>query len=383
SLGAKHWDRRIFDELVNLPKGTTYNSFVVQGSEKTALIDTVDPEKTYELITNLKEANIDKIDFIVANHAEQDHSGSIPKMLEMFPEAKVVTNKKCQKFLNDLLPIPDEKFLIIDDGETLSLGDKTLKFTLTPWVHWPETMVTYAVEDKVLFTCDFFGSHYASSSLFVDDECEVYESAKRYYAEIMMPFRRQIQKNLEKVSELEIDMIAASHGPIYDKPNFIIDAYKDWVSDEVKNEVILPYISMHGSTKKMVDYLIDAFTKKGIKVKPFNLTKIELGVLAIALVDAASVIVATPTVLAGAHPVAVQALFLTNALRPKLKFASMIGSYNWGGKTVQQIKDLLKNLKVEFIPEVNIKGDPTDEDFKLLDKLVDEIYEKHKELGLI
>ena len=244
-------------------------------------------------------------------------------------------------------------------------------------------MVTYLQEDNILFSCDFFGSHYTSSSIYIDDECKVYESAKRYYAEIMMPFRRQIKKNLDVVKTLKIDIIAPSHGPIYDNPAFIVDAYTEWTSDNVKNEIILPYVSMHGSTKKMVEHLVDALTERGIKVKPFNLTTTDIGVLAIALVDAASIIVATPTVLSGAHPVAVQSVFLTNALKPKLKFASMIGSYGWGGKTVDQITGLLKNLKIEFIPEVNIKGYPSDKDLNSLDELADIFYEKHKQLGLI
>ncbi len=382
-IGAKHWDRRLFDELVDLPDGTTYNSYLITGTEKTAIIDTVDPEKGYILLENLNSLNIQKVDYIISNHAEQDHSGAIPNLLQKYPEAKLVTNTKCKTMLKDLLQIQDHRFMVIEDKDTLSLGDKTLEFILTPWVHWPETMVTYLQEDNILFSCDFFGSHYTSSSIYIDDECKVYESAKRYYAEIMMPFRRQIKKNLDVVKTLKIDIIAPSHGPIYDNPAFIVDAYTEWTSDTVKNEIILPYVSMHGSTKKMVEHLVDALTERGIKVKPFNLTTTDIGVLAIALVDAASIIVATPTVLSGAHPVAVQSVFLTNALKPKLKFASMIGSYGWGGKTVDQITGLLKNLKIEFIPEVNIKGYPSDKDLNSLDELADIFYEKHKQLGLI
>jgi len=217
----------------------------------------------------------------------------------------------------------------------------------------------------------------------VKDDPKVLEDAKRYYAEIMMPFRTIIQKNIEKVKALDLEMIAPSHGPIYLNPDFIIDAYSEWVSDNVKNEVILPYVSMHGSTESMVDYLIDALMNKGITVKPFNLTVTDIGELAMALVDAATIILATPTVLTGAHPAAVYAAFLTNALRPKLKFAGIIGSYGWGGKTVEQIKGLLPNLKVELLEPVLIKGLPKIEDLKLLDNLAETIYKKHKEAGII
>ncbi|MCD6132054.1 MAG: FprA family A-type flavoprotein [Candidatus Hydrothermae bacterium] len=382
-VGAIHWDRRLFDELIPLPDGTSYNAYIIKGNEKIALIDTVDPATEAQLLTNLKILGINRIDYVISNHAEQDHSGSIPAVLKLFPEAKVVTNEKCQRFLQDLLHIPETRFITVDDGNTLSLGNKTLKFVFTPWVHWPETMVTYLVEDKILFSCDFFGSHLATSQLFVKDDPKVLEDAKRYYAEIMMPFRTIIQKNIEKVKALDLEMIAPSHGPIYLNPDFIIDAYSEWVSDNVKNEVILPYVSMHGSTESMVDYLIDALMNKGITVKPFNLTVTDIGELVMALVDAATIILATPTVLTGAHPAAVYAAFLTNALRPKLKFAGIIGSYGWGGKTVEQIKGLLSNLKVELLEPVLIKGLPKIEDLKLLDNLAETIYKKHKEAGII
>ena len=382
-VGAIHWDRRLFDELIPLPDGTSYNAYIIKGNEKIALIDTVDPATEAQLLTNLKILGINRIDYVISNHAEQDHSGSIPAILKLFPEAKVVTNEKCQRFLQDLLHIPETRFITINNGDTLSLGKKTLKFVFTPWVHWPETMVTYLVEDKILFSCDFFGSHLATSQLFVKDDPKVLEDAKRYYAEIMMPFRTIIQKNIEKVRALDLEMIAPSHGPIYLNPDFIIDAYSEWVSDNVKNEVILPYVSMHGSTESMVDYLIDALMNKGITVKPFNLTVTDIGELVMALVDAATIILATPTVLTGAHPAAVYAAFLTNALRPKLKFAGIIGSYGWGGKTVKQIKGLLSNLKVELLEPVLIKGLPKIEDLKLLDNLAETIYKKHKEAGII
>jgi len=170
AVGAIDWDAKLFDRLIPLPDGTSYNSYLVRGSEKTALIDTVDPAKTDILLGNIVSAGIDKLDYIVANHAEQDHSGSLPDMLLLYPDAKVVTNPKCKEMLKDLLDIEDDKFLTFEDGQELSLGDKTLKFIYTPWVHWPETMSTYLPEEKILFSCDFFGSHLATSSLFVEDE---------------------------------------------------------------------------------------------------------------------------------------------------------------------------------------------------------------------
>ena len=383
SVGVIDWDRRLFDELIPLPDGTSYNSYLIFGSEKTALIDTVDPEKKEELIYNLKRLKVEKLDYIIANHAEQDHSGTIPDLLTLYPEAKVVTNPKCKGFLKDLLHLDDEKFIEIADGDTLSLGDKTLEFIYNPWVHWPETMSTYLVEDKILFSCDFFGSHRATASLFVQDEYKVVQDAKRYYAEIMMPFRNHIRKNIEKISAKEIESIAPSHGPVYNKPKIIIDAYKDWISDKVTNQVLIPYVSMHGSTEVIVMKLIEILVENGIDVIPFNLTKTDIGELAMALVDAATLILGTPTVLAGPHPSAVYAAYLVNALRPKLKVASIVGSLGWGGKTVDILTTTMKNLKVDFIEPLLIKGLPKGDDLKKIEDFAKIIIEKHKELNLI
>jgi flavorubredoxin len=382
AVGAVDWDRRLFDELIPLPDGTSYNAYLVKGSEKTALLDTVDPAMVDVLVENLVEVGIDRIDYVVVHHGEQDHSGSITDILTLYPDAKVVTNPKCKGMLIDLLDVVDDNFITVDDGQTLSLGDKTLQFVYIPWVHWPETMGTFLQEDKILFPCDFFGSHLATSSLFVDDEAVVYEAAKRYYAEIMMPFRGPIKKNLEKIKALDIEMIAPSHGPVYDKPEFIINAYKDWVGDRVKNEVILPYVSMHDSTRKMVEYFVRALIERGITVRQFKLSATDIGKLAISLVDAATIVVGSPTVLTGAHPLAAYAAILANALRPKTRFASIIGSYGWGGRMVEQLTGLLPNLKVEILEPVIAKGHPRDDDFVALDRLADQILAKHKELKI-
>jgi flavorubredoxin len=380
AVGSIDWDRRLFDELIPLPDGTSYNSYVVK-DKKTALIDTVDPTKAHELVNHLDELGV-TIDFVISNHAEQDHSGSIPTVLELYPEAKVVTNSKCKGMLKDLLLIPEDRFMTVEDGDTLSLGDKKLEFIKAPWVHWPETMFTYLREDKILFSCDFLGSHLAASSLFVEDEAELYESAKRYYAEIMMPFRTSIKGHLKRLDTMSVDIVAPSHGPIHRNPEFIMDAYRDWVSDMVKNEVVIAYVSMHGSTRAMVDYLTEALIARHITVKPFNLIKTDIGELAMALVDACTLVIASPTVLAGPHPAAVYAAYLTNALRPKLKYVSVIGSYGWGGKMIDVLSSTVSNLHADILDPVMVKGHPTREDFDMLDNLADEILKKHKDQNL-
>lgn len=382
-VGAIDWDRRLFDALIPTPEGTSYNAYVIRGSKKTVLIDTVDPSKEDELLANLKALNIRTIDYIILNHAEQDHSGTIGRVLEVYPMAKLVTNEKCRDLLQLLLLLPDEVFLSIHDGETLDLGNRTLEFLTTPWVHWPETMLTYLCEDKILFPCDFLGSHHAASDLFARNRHTIYEAAKRYFAEIMMPFRGSIRSHLERLSHVEIHLIAPSHGPVWDDPKFILDAYAEWTSDRMKNEVILAYVSMHGSTQRMVDHLIDALIARGVMVKSFNLTVTDVGEIAKSLVDAATVVVGTPTILFGPHPAALYATYLVSVLKPKTAYASIIGSYGWGGKTVKVITDMLSSTKMELIPPVVVQGYPKEENFRLLDALADEIAKRHRENPLI
>lgn len=379
-VGAIDWDRRLFDELIPLPEGTSYNAYLIKGQEKTALIDTVDPTKEDDLLDNLDDLEIEQLDYIVVNHAEQDHSGAIPLMLELYSEAKIVTNQKCKKMLMEHLLIKEDRIIAVNDNDTLSLGGKTLRFIFAPWVHWPETLLTYLEEDKILFSCDLFGAHLAEGNLWVDDESKVYFAAKRYYAEIMMPFRSNIKKHLKRLEELEIKIIAPSHGQIYSHPEFILSAYREWISDEVENEVIIPYVSMHGSVEEMVYILTEELMRKGITVKPFNLTRTDIGALAIALVDAATIVIASPTVLTGAHPQVVSAVYLANALRPKLRYASVIGSYGWGGKMLENISSMIGNLKVEILSPVIVKGYPKEEDYNSLIRLAGEIAEKHKNI---
>ena len=380
-LGAVDWDRRLFDSLIPLPDGTTYNAYLIDGSEKTALLDTVDPPMTEELMAQLD--GVTKIDFIVSHHAEQDHSGAIPRVLERFPEAKVIVTPKAKGMLIDFFKIPEDGFITVEDGETVSLGDKTLKFLHTPWVHWPETMVTYLEEDHIMFSCDFYGSHIASTDLFVTDQGRVYEAAKRYFAEIMMPFRSVITKNIEKLKKYEIEMIAPSHGQIYDQPAWIMDAYQDWVTGVPHNLVVVPFVSMHGSTRHMVDHLVSSLVERGVRVELFDLTVTDIGKLAMALVDAATIVVGVPTVLAGPHPLAAYATLLANALRPKVKYLSIIGSYGWGGKTVEALAGMIPNLKVEVLEPLLCKGLPSETDFKALDALAATIARKHREQGFV
>ncbi len=382
-VGALDWDRRLFDELIPLPDGTTYNAYIVRGRDKTALIDAVDPSKSGELLANLQEAGVRRIDYLVSQHAEQDHSGAIGDILDLYPEAKVATNEKCKGMLIDLLRLPEERFQIVGDGGTLDLGGRTLEFMLMPWVHWPETMVTWLREERVLFSCDFLGAHLAQCRPLLCDEHRTLEAAKRYFAEIMMPFRQQIRKHLERLAKMDIAMIAPSHGVAYPDPALILDAYRDWAGEATKNTALIPFVSMHGSTREMVEHLSGALIRQGVCVVPCNLVQTDIGELAKELVDASTVILATPTVLGGAHPAVAYAAFLANALRPKTKFATVIGSYGWGGRAVESLTAALGNLKVELLEPVLAKGLPTEKDFQALDRLAAAVAGKHRSIGVL
>ncbi len=381
--GLNDENRVIFDELIPLEHGTSYNSYLVKGSEKVAIIDTMYPPKTEEYLKNLDENGIEKVDYIIENHGEQDHSGSIPALLEKYPDAIVVTNSKCADNLREMLFVPDEKIKIINDGEQLSLGDKTLQFIFAPNVHWPDTMFTHIIEDNIIFTCDFLGAHYVFDDVFAKPSEELTHSAKRYYAEIMMPFRMLCKKYTKLIQEMGVDIICPSHGPIYNNPSDILDLYADWTKDEGKNLVLLPYVSMYGSTKEMIDYLSEKLGEKHIKTLKYDIVRGDLGDLAMGLVDATTMILGTSMVLAGPHPASVNIAYLAGVLRPKLRIASFVGSYGWAGKLFEPLAECLSKLKLDIIEPIQIKGKLTEGDYKKLDNMVNSIYDKHKALGLV
>ncbi|OGS08579.1 MAG: MBL fold hydrolase [Elusimicrobia bacterium RIFOXYA12_FULL_51_18] len=372
---VNHFNRRLFDSLIPLPEGTSYNSYLVKGRDKTALLDTADPEKRETFFDFLKD--VKSLDYVVAHHAEQDHSGSIPFVLEKYPLAKVVANPKCKELLMSHLQIPAEKFIEVKDYDVLDLGGKTLQFIYTPWVHWPETMVTYLKEDRILFSCDFFGSHLATGAVFSEENI-VHDPMKRYYAEIMMPFRTNIKSNLEKLKGLDLAMIAPSHGPVHKNVAFVKGLYQDWAVGDTKNNVLVAYVSMHGSTAMLVNRLVSRLQELGVAVEKLNLEQLDEGRVAMALVDASTIVIGTPTVLAGPHPKAVYGAYLANALRPKAKFVSVVGSYGWGGKAVEIIAGMIPNIKAEVLKPVMIKGRPTEADLAQIDELAALIAEKHK-----
>lgn len=380
-MGAVDWDRRLFDSLVPLPEGTSYNAYLVEGSEHTALLDTVDPSMCGSLMAQL--AGVERLDYVVAHHAEQDHSGSIPMVLERYPEAKVVCSPKCAPLLRELLHIGDDRFLVVQDNDALDLGGRTLRFIHAPWVHWPETMFSYLEEEKILFSCDFLGSHLATNELFCSQGAREVMAAKRYFAEIILPFANHVVKHLDRLSNLDISMVCPSHGPIWAEPQFIMGHYRNWSSGPMANKVCIPFVSMHGSTLALVDRLVDALTQRGIEVERFELTGSDTGLLATSLIDSATVVIATPTVLGGAHPAAASAAFLANALRPRTRFLSVMMSFSWGGRTLEQLSAMVGNIKAELIEPLQVRGLPRAEDFEAVDALAQKIAAAHVNAGIM
>ena len=373
--GINDRERKVFDELIPLENGTSYNSFLVKGSEKTALIDANYPPKTEEF---LKQFDGIKIDYIIANHGEQDHTGVLPKLLEKYPDALIVTNQFCKNNIMEMLLVPDDKFLVVKNEDTLSLGDKTLKFCLTPGVHWPDTMFTHIVEDNLLCTCDFLGAHYTFDDIYASESSEMAHSAKRYYAEIMMPFRKMCQKYIKLVREINPEMILPSHGPIYKNPDFILKLYEDWTSDEAKNLVVIPYVSMYGSVKEMVEYLSEKLNKAGIKTYKHDIIRDDVGDYAISLVDAKTIVIGASMVLASPHPAAANIAYLTNVLNPKAKYATIIGSYGWGGDLINKLTGMFTTFKPEIIEPLLVKGKAKPETYTKLDEMAKAIIEAHK-----
>ncbi len=376
AVGVQDRISKFFDNLMPLPDGTSYNSYLVQGSDATALIDTVDPRFADELLGNL--SGIEKIDFIIANHAEQDHTGALPKVLERYPSAIIVCNEKCKHALQKELFLSDEKFKIIKDKEVLYLGGKSLQFMFAPWVHWPETMFTYLIEDSILFTCDLFGAHLASDKLWVESSEEVLLPAKRYYAQIMMPFAKLVHKYTLEVRELKPSIIAPSHGPMYGSPEIVLSWHELWTSVHLEKRVVIAYVSMHGSTRRMAEHLVWKLKEQGVDAQGFDVMETDIGDITMALLNCATLVVASPAYLGGLHPSIAHFLFLINGFRPNIQFVGYISSHGWEKECgFDQVEATLTHIKPKYLNPIFIEGYPGEGEFHAIDGLVEDIKGKH------
>jgi flavorubredoxin len=361
-VGSKDWNRRIFDALIPLPKGTSYNAYLIIGKDKKVLIDTVNPGFEKELEEKIRKlVDPSEIDYVVMNHAEPDHAGAIPYIMAINKKAKLVATNKGARMAQTFYKVSEERIIAVKDQDTISLGDKTLQFIEAPMLHWPETMFTYLREDKILFSCDFFGSHIAKE-LYDDEVDDLLVHAQRYWGEIMMPFRVMAQKALEKIKDLKVSLIAPSHGPIHRNPERILTAYRKWANGETKRKATIVYVTMWNSVEKMIQPMAETLTSEGIEVALYNLVSADVGEIAKDLVDSKAIVLGAPTVLGGAHPLAVYATYLVKALKPPLKFGAVLSSYGWGGGAIKHVQEVLGQTKIEVVGALEINGPPTDKD---------------------
>jgi flavorubredoxin len=380
-VGASDWHRRLFDSLISLPYGTSYNAYLVIGKNKKALIDTVwNPFADLLLSKIRKIAKPEKIDYLVMNHAEPDHSSSIPEVLAVAKNAKLVAMKRGIGMAKVYYDVPDDRTLEVKEGDTIDLGGKTLRFLEAPWLHWPETIFTFLIEDSILFPCDFFGAHIAVSRLFDDQvgDLLLFE-AKRYYADIMMPFPVFVKRALDKIKDLDIKMIAPSHGVVYRNPKRIFDAYEMWARGPLKHKVVILYVSMWGSTETLEKTIEEAIAEEGVETVPYDLVVSDLSNLSRDLVDASAIIIGSPTYINGAHPIALTATEFIRSQKPRTKLIAIFGSYGWGGGAVSQIEDRLKQSGFQIIETVECRGPPKEVDLERARKLGKLIAEKIKQ----
>ncbi len=375
-VGVKDWTRRTFDSLVPLPRGTSYNAYVVRGSERTALVDTVNPGFEEQLLDRLAAVtDPTQLDYVVMNHAEPDHGSALEKVLATSPGAKLVLTAKGAEMASRYYGVERDRMSIVKEGDSLDLGDKTLRFVDAPFLHWPETMFTYVVEDRILLPCDFFGLH-SAAGVYDDELPEAVELAKAYFGEIMMPFRKPGQRAMQKLDGLAIDLIGPSHGPVWRQPERILEPYRRWTAGETARKAVAAYVSMWGSTEHLVEYAVEALLDHGVQLRVYDLATADVGELAADLVDARAVVFGSPTLINGLHPAAAHGAALLSILRPPARHAILLSSYGWSGGALRQAEELLRPTGIEIVGSHEVHGRPGPEDQARVASLVAELVAK-------
>lgn len=352
-VGYVDWTVRDFHGY-NTFRGSTYNAYLVR-DEKTALIDTVKAPYAGDLLQHIASLTaLEKVDYVVVNHAEPDHAGALPAVLAACPQATVVTNKKCQGILSGYHDTGGWSWQVVGTGDSLPLGSRTLRFLETPMVHWPDSMMTYVPEEKLLFSMDGFGQHYASSGRFDDQEPleTVMWEAKTYYANIIMWAGKPIQRALEAAAGLQIAMIAPSHGVIWRSHlDRILAAYRDWVVCRPKPKVLVVYESMWESTAQMARAIWEGACAQGVAAQLFDLRVNSNTLLATEVLDAATIAWGSSTLNGGMLPLSGGALTYLKGLRPLCKAGFAFGSYGWSRGGAAAVQEMLEATKVEILRE--------------------------------
>jgi flavorubredoxin len=352
-VGVLDWNIRDFHSY-ETHRGVTYNAYLVR-DEKTALIDTVKGPFAGRLLENVAAiCDLSRVDYVVCNHAELDHAGSLPQVLAAMPQAMLVCDKKCAAALGEHFDTSGWKIKIVATGEEISLGMRTLRFVETPMVHWPESMVTYVPEEKLLFSMDAFGQHYATSERFDSDVdiAVVMQEAKKYYANIVMPYGKAVLQSLDRLAGLEINTIAPSHGLIWRKhlPTILAE-YRNWASHRPKSKVLVIYDSMWESTAAMAQAILDGASQPGVDASLISIRTSNLTHIATEVLDAAAVAFGSATLNRGLMPMAAATLCYLEGLRPLRKAAVAFGSYGWGVGGAEAVDEALRRMEWEIVRE--------------------------------
>ena len=383
-VGAIDWNGRDFHGFTT-PGGTTYNSYLVV-EEKTALIDTVKAPFAGEMLRRISQIiDPSKLDYIVVNHMEPDHSGSLAELKKQ-TNAKILITKRGVDILNGYFrDAGSEKwdFETVQTGDQLDLGSKTLIFLEAPMLHWPDSMETFLKEDRILFSNDGFGQHIATSKRYDFEVGDVIPEAAEYYANILMPFHMPLLSYFRVLEELEIEplQIAPSHGIIWKQDlKKILEAYRAWANGEVKEKVLVIYDTMWGSTEIMANEIAETVLAEGVEVKLLNLRKNTRSHIMKEMLDAAVFAVGSPTLNNGLFPTVGDFLIYLKGLRPQKKKALAFGSYGWGGGAVKIVEQELKNAGIEVLePGLQVKYRPYEKELESCRKLGEQLAAAAKE----
>ncbi len=352
-VGAIDWNIRDFHGY-ETPRGTSYNAYLIR-DEKTALIDAVKAPFAGELLRNVSAfCEPRRVDYVVCNHAELDHAGALPEVLRAMPGAALVCDKKCAAALAAHFDVSGWNIRAVGDGETLSLGRLSLRFVATPMVHWPESMFTYVPEEKLLFSMDAFGQHYASGPRFDDevDPLTVMQEAKTYYANIGMPYAKPVLQCLEKLSGVEIETIAPSHGVVWRRGAAeIVAAYRDWANHRCRPKVLVLYDTMWQSTEEMARAIVEGASQPGVEALMIHVRRSNLTAIATETLDAAAAAVGSPTLNRRMMPMMAAALCYLEGLRPLGKAAAAFGSYGWGRGGPEDVDEALRRMQWDVLRE--------------------------------
>ncbi len=366
-VGAKDPDLRVFDIIMQAPQGTSYNAYLVVG-EKTALVD-VSKSGFYEQLSSRIRCLIDpaRIDYIILNHTEPDHSGCLEQLLADAPNAVIYGSKAAGIFIEQIVNHKVD-FKVISDGEILDLGDKRLKFICAPNLHWPDSIFTYAIEDNLLFTCDVFGCHYCGDKLFDDEVSDFAYEFKYYYQHIMRPFKKDVISAINKLKELPVNIIAPSHGPVLrTDPQHYIEQYRQWSTQlkSVPNQIIIAYVSAYGNTHKMAYAIANGIKDAGGNAELFDIVDTDIDRLRDKIESAQGLIVGSPTINGDALKPVWDLLSSLATIKLRGKRAAAFGSYAWSGEAVRMLTNRLTDLKFKVAGSgIRFKLAPTEDDLE-------------------